>query len=150
MSYNNWHQFRRANKGKYQNIQLESIAYRFRNIIGLGYEEIIKRIPLQATRRILTPQSGKVIEGVEYKWKNKWESNREITIRVRFHGPDASAPPDSNAYNGWIVRIQVGNKYLNYQGNFAHQNCHNPHSPHYDPNMANNTHIPIQSPLKFP
>ncbi len=146
MSYNNWHQFRRANKGKYQSIQLESIAYRFRDIIGLGYEEIIKRIPLQATRRILIPEEGKVIEGVEYKWI----SNTEITIRVRLHGPDASAPPDSNAYNGWIVRIKVGDKYLDCQGNFAHRNCHNPRSPHYDPNMANNTHIPIQSPLKFP
>lgn len=146
MSYNNWHQFRRANKGKYQNIQLESIAYQFRNIMGLSYEEIIKRIPLQATRRILIPEEGKVIEGVEYKWI----SNAEITIRVRLHGPDASAPPDSNAYNGWIVRIKVGDKYLDCQGNFAHRNCHNPRSPHYDPNMANNTHIPIQSPLKFP
>jgi hypothetical protein len=146
VSYNNWHQFRRANKEKYQSIQLESIAYRFRNIIGLGYEEIIKRIPLQATRRILIPQNGKVVEGVEYKWK----SNTDITIKVRLHGPDASAPHDSNAYNGWIVRIKVGDKYLDCQGNFAHRNCHNPLSPHYDPNMANNTHIPIQSPLKFP
>jgi hypothetical protein len=150
VSYNNWHQFRRANKGKYQNIQQESIAYRFSNIMGLSYEEIIKRIPQQATRRILIPEEGKVIEGVEYKWKNKWESHTEITIRVRLHGPDASAPHNSNAYNGWIVRIKVGNEYLDCQGNFAHRNCHNPRSPHYDPNMANNTHIPIQSPLDFP
>ena len=150
MSYNNWHQFRRANKGKYQNIQQESIAYRFSNIMGLSYEEIIKRIPQQATRRILIPEEGKVIEGVEYKWKNKWESHTEITIRVRLHEPDASAPHNSNAYNGWIVRIKVGNEYLDCHGNFAHRNCHNPRSPHYDPNMANNTHIPIQSPLNFP
>lgn len=146
MSYNNWHQFRRANKGKYQSIQLESIAYRFRDIIGLRYEEIIKRIPLQSTRRILIPQKGKVVEGVEYKWKN----SKGITIRVRLHGPDASAPSNSNAYNGWIVRIKVGDKYLDCQGNFAHRNCHNPRSPNYDPNMANDTHVPIQSPLKFP
>jgi hypothetical protein len=98
VSYNNWHQFRRANKGKYQNIQQESIAYRFSNIMGLSYEEIIKRIPQQATRRILIPEEGKVIEGVEYKWKNKWESHTEITIRVRLHEPDASAPHNSNAY----------------------------------------------------
>jgi len=77
-------------------------------------------------------------------------STHHNTDRIILLTVDTVSHSCAKRCNGWIVRIQVGNKYLDYQGNFAHQNCHNPHSPHYDPNMANNTYISIQSPLNFP
>ncbi|WP_041933121.1 polymorphic toxin type 30 domain-containing protein [Gloeothece verrucosa] len=61
-------------------------------------------------------------------------------------GIDLTAPEGSNARQGWVVRIQWGNKFLDYKGNFTHRNSHNSNSPYYNPNIANDTHIPIQEP----
>lgn len=50
-------------------------------------------------------------EGFEYKWVEE-----EVTVRVRIHGPDASAPVGSNAASNWVVRVQCGKKYLDPVG----------------------------------
>lgn len=142
MAKNSWNDFLRSTKGKYTNIQQASLAYRFRGIQGATYEEVIKRIPKSVSKRYLTPIAGKVDQGVEYKWSD----SRLITIRVRIHGVDPSAPVGSNAYNNWVVRIQYGNKHLDHLGNFHPRNAHKPDSPHYNPRAANDTHIPIQTP----
>jgi hypothetical protein len=102
--------------------------------------EVLKRIPKNAVKRILTPQEGKVTEGVEYKWT---DSEGKIW-RLRIHGPDSSAPEGSNSKTGWVFRVQYANKYyMDSNGNFHLENVTNPRSPMYNESIANDTHIPI-------
>ncbi|UAC49336.1 hypothetical protein K6959_05640 [Bacillus aquiflavi] len=117
----------------------------FNNIQGSTIDDILSRIPTDAKKRILTPQSGKVTEGFEYTWRNS--DGKKKTVRV--HGPDASAPVGSNASNGWIIRVQEGKKYLDpVTGEYQPRGITNPNSPNYSDDLANRTHIPIQPPKK--
>ncbi len=59
------------------------------------------------------------------------------------HGPDASQPITQNAGKGWVFRVQQGQKYMDPNGTFHRPGVVNPRSPHYDPVLANETHIPI-------
>jgi len=138
-----WREFLKSNKGKYRNPQEASLAYRFRGIRSATFEEVVSRIPSNASKRILTPIPGKVTQGVEYKWTD----SRGVSTRVRIHGPDASAPPGSNASAGWVVRIQSSNRMLSHDGSFHHRQSHNQLSPNYNPAAADDTHISIQAPL---
>ncbi|MGF1527365.1 MAG: polymorphic toxin type 30 domain-containing protein [Candidatus Competibacterales bacterium] len=116
---------------------------KFDDIAGQSVEEILKRIPDDATERVLKPVDGKVQVGVEYKWVD----DNGVTNRVRIHGPDPSAPAGSNAADGWVARHQVGGKYYDPDaGQLMPPGIKNPDSPHYNPTSANNTHIPIQTP----
>ena len=68
-------------------------------------------------------------------------------MRVRVHGPDASAPAGSNASEGWVVRVQEGKKYLDpTTGKYQPPGITNPSSPYYDETLGNRTHIPIKKP----
>ncbi|MBI1928828.1 hypothetical protein HYR99_31860 [Candidatus Poribacteria bacterium] len=138
---NRWNDFRRSTRGRYRNAQEASVAYRFRGSRGATVQEIINRIPGHATKRALAPIPSQVTQGVEYKWADKTG-----TVRVRIHGPNPSSPIGSNARKGWIVRIQRGGKYLDHNGFFHHRQSHNPRSPYYNPTVANDTHIPLQTP----
>lgn len=114
----------------------------FSDIEGASIDDILSRIPENATRRELTPIEGKVMEGFEYKWVQDGK-----TMRVRVHGPDASAPAGSNAANGWIVRVQEGKKYYDpVTGEFQPPGISNVDSPFYNEDIANRTHIPIKTP----
>ena len=109
---------------------------------GASIDEIISRIPSDASRRELKPVEGKVTEGFEYKWTQDGK-----TMRVRVHGPDPSAPPGSNAAKGWIVRVQEGKKYLDpVTGEYQPPGISKSDSPFYNEDLANRTHIPIKSP----
>ncbi|MBZ8183295.1 polymorphic toxin type 30 domain-containing protein [Oscillatoria salina] len=145
MTSNQWNNFLHSTQGRYKTIQQASLAYRFRNIRGATYDRVIECIPQNATRRSLLPIPGKVTQGVEYKWRDRQDN----TIRVRIHGPDPSAPLGSNARCGWVVRVQIAGRWLDYKGNFHHRNIHNQSSPYYDAKAVNDTHIPIQSPTGF-
>ncbi|WP_271001330.1 polymorphic toxin type 30 domain-containing protein [Listeria seeligeri] len=99
-------------------------------------------MPKDAKKRLLTPQSGKVIEGFEYTWKT--DDGTKMTVRV--HGPDASAPEGSNAAKGWIVRVKKGKKYLDsISGEFQPPGISRPDSEFYNEELINSTHIPIQT-----
>jgi hypothetical protein len=112
------------------------------SISGSSVEEIISNIPETATVRRLKPVDGKSQMGLEYKWVDE----NGITNRLRIHDPDPTHP-GSNAANGWIARWQKkGGYYDPVSGDFAHRQAHNPDSPNYNPDAANNTHIPIQTP----
>ncbi|WP_102272799.1 polymorphic toxin type 30 domain-containing protein [Cytobacillus massiliigabonensis] len=114
----------------------------FTKLEGATIDEVLSRIPKNATRRELTPVEGKVTEGFEYKWSDDGK-----TMRVRIHGPDASAPDGSNAKNNWIVRVQQGKKYLDpLTGEFQPPGITNENSPYYNEDLANRTHIPIKNP----
>lgn len=114
----------------------------FTNLKGTSIDDILSRIPKDATRRELTPVEGKVTEGFEYKWTEDGK-----TMRVRIHGPDASAPVGSNALNNWVVRVQQGKKYLDPgTGKFQPPGITNISSPYYNEELANRTHIPIKHP----
>jgi len=100
----------------------------------------LRNVPADAEIRVLTPdKNGGAQYGVEYKWTN----SEGKTIRWRVHGPSQNAPPGSNAASGEIYRVQVGKRYMDINGNLYPKNVHNPDSPHYDPEAANNTHIPF-------
>jgi hypothetical protein len=100
----------------------------------------LPNIPKNAKMRVLKPDpKGGAQYGVEYKWTNADGQ----TVRFRAHGPDATAPAGSNAASGPTYRLQVGNRYMDAQGNLHPRNVHNPNSPHYNPDAANATHIPF-------
>jgi len=113
----------------------------FSGLAGVSAQEVLEAIPSHATSRKLLPIKGAVQEGIEYKWV---ESGK--TWRVRIHGPDPSAPAGTNANQGWVVRIQCGQRFMDADGKFHPRGVHKPASPHYDPVAANETHIPIQTP----
>jgi hypothetical protein len=113
----------------------------FSNLKGATAKEILDAIPQEAKARTLTPQPGKVQEGIEYKWK---ENERQIIVRI--HGPDPSAPRGSNANQSWVVRVRKAGKNMDSNGNFHPDGIWNPRSPHNNEALANDTHIPIQTP----
>jgi RHS repeat-associated protein len=105
-------------------------------------------IPDNAEKRILTPHPGGGSQnGVEYKWTDPETGN---TVRLRVHDKDGTAPAGSNAANGDVYRISIGGKYQDDAGNLYHRNVHNPNSPHYNPDGANDTHIPWPIPFVLP
>ena len=110
----------------------------FTNLKGANINEVLSRIPKNATKRELRPIAGKVSEGFEYKWVQDGK-----TWRVRVHGPDASAPLGTNASEGWGVRIQQGKKYMDSNGVFHSDGISNPNSPYFNEELINDTHIPI-------
>ena len=110
----------------------------FTNLKGANINEVLSRIPKDATKRELRPIAGKVSEGFEYKWVQDGK-----TWRVRVHGPDASAPLGTNASEGWVVRIQQGKKYMDSNGVFHSDGISNPNSPYFNEELINDTHIPI-------
>ena len=53
------------------------------------------------------------------------------------------------AANGWIVRVQRGERYYDYTINdFQPARYTNPNGDFFDENIMNNTHIPIQNPYE--
>ncbi|MGH8964202.1 MAG: polymorphic toxin type 30 domain-containing protein, partial [Actinomycetes bacterium] len=54
------------------------------------------------------PPFHEVKGGSEYGANYKWTTKNGQTVRVRVHGPDASAPAGTNAANGVTYRVQVG------------------------------------------
>lgn len=106
-------------------------------------------VPSDAQVRKLTPDSnGGAQVGVEYKWTDSQTGN---VVRMRVHGPDATAPAGSHAAAGDVYRISIGGKYQDLEGNLYHRQVHNPNSPHYNPDAANGTHIPwpAEHPLPY-
>lgn len=100
----------------------------------------LRKIPATSEKRIIKPDpNGGVQYGIEYKWVD----DNGQTVRFRAHGPDGTAPAGSNAAIGPTYRVQVGNRYMDVNGNLYPRNVHNSNSPHYDPAAANATHIPF-------
>ncbi|GAB3436078.1 polymorphic toxin type 30 domain-containing protein [Flindersiella endophytica] len=117
----------------------EALEKRVADIASAGKrgENPLDLIPEDAERRVLTPVEGKAQYGVEYKWQEAG-----TTARVRAHGPDPSAPVGTNAHNGEVYRAQIGQRYMDPEGNLHPSGVHKPASSNYDPEAANNTHIP--------
>ena len=110
----------------------------FAGLKNAKVSDVLARIPKDATPENWRPIPGGATHGAKYKWVQDG-----VTWRARLHGPDASAPPGSNASKGWIFRVQKGNKYMDSNGTFHRPGVNNTRSPHYDPVLANDTHIPI-------
>ncbi len=99
------------------------------------------QIPDNARIRDFHPsQTGGAQHGVEFVFDNA----DGVTVRIRIHGPDGTAPPGSNAATGDVLRIQVGSKYMDVDGNLHPRGVTNPRSPFYDEVLANELHIPWQ------
>lgn len=114
----------------------------FSNFKGSTVDDILDRIPDNATLRELTPVKGGATEEFEFKWVQDGQ-----TYRVRVHSIDPSAPVGSNASQGWIVRIQPGRQYYDYTiEGFQEAKYTNPKGEFFDPSIMNNTHIPISTP----
>ena len=94
--------------------------------------------------RELYPVQGGATEGFEFKWVQNGQ-----TYRVRVHNVDPSAPVGSNAYNGWVVRVQRGRRYFDPTINdFREAKYFNPNGSDYDEVIINDTHIPILDPYQ--
>lgn len=95
------------------------------------------RIPDEAVLRELYPVQGGATEGFEFKWAQNGQ-----TYRVRVHNVDPRAPVGSNAYNGWVVRVQRGRRYFDPTINdFREAKYFNPNGPDYDEVIINDIHI---------
>jgi hypothetical protein len=116
----------------------------FNNLTGATVDEVLDRIPKDATMRELTPVKGGASEGFEYKWIQDGQ-----TYRARVHNVDVGAPAGSNAANGWTMRIQRGRQYYDYTiEDFQPAKFTNPSGDFFDEAIMNNTHIPINVPQK--
>ena len=116
----------------------------FTELEGSTVDEILDRIPDEAVLRELYPVQGGATEGFEFKWVQNGQ-----TYRVRVHNVDPSAPVGSNAYNGWVVRVQCGRRYFDPTINdFREAKYFNPNGPDYDEVIINDTHIPILDPYQ--
>ena len=116
----------------------------FTELEGSTVDEILDRIPDEAVLRELYPVQGGATEGFEFKWVQNGQ-----TYRVRVHNADPSAPVGSNAYNGWVVRVQRGRRYFDPTINdFREAKYFNPNGPDYDEVIINDTHIPILDPYQ--
>ncbi len=114
----------------------------FTNLECSTVDDILDRIPDDAVLRELRPVQGGATEGFEFKWT--WNGQ---TYRVRVHNSDPSAPVGTNAYNGWVVRVQRGKWYYDPTINdFREAKYFNPTGPFFDETIVNNTHIPIHNP----
>ena len=70
-----------------------------------------------------------------------------VAKQLRIQGIDASAPEGNNAANGWVVRVKKKKKYLSpISMEFQPPGITKIDSPYYSEELANSTHIPIQSP----
>ena len=116
----------------------------FTELEGSNVDQILDRIPGEAVLRELYPVQGGATEGFEFKWVQNGQ-----TYRVRVHNVDPSAPVGSNAYNGWVVRVQRGRRYFDPTINdFREAKYFNPNGPDYDEVIINDTHIPILDPYQ--
>ena len=116
----------------------------FTELEGSNVDEILDRIPDEAVLRELYPVQGGATEGFEFKWVQNGQ-----TYRVRVHNVDPSAPVGSNAFNGWVVRVQCGRRYFDPTINdFREAKYFNPNGPDYDEVIINDTHIPILDPYQ--
>lgn len=116
----------------------------FTNLEGSTVDEILDRIPDEAVLRELYPVQGGATEGFEFKWVQDGQ-----TYRVRVHNEDPSAPVGSNAYNGWVVRVQRGRRYYDPTINdFREAKYFNLNGPDFDEVIVNDTHIPIVDPYQ--
>ncbi|MGW0699643.1 polymorphic toxin type 30 domain-containing protein, partial [Streptomyces sp. NPDC002867] len=105
-------------------------------------------VPKDAEVRQLTPDpNGGAQKGVEYKWKDDVTGN---VVRLRVHDADGTAPAGSNAANGDVYRLSIGGRYQDEAGTLYHRQVHNPNSPNYNSEAANDTHIPWPSQYQLP
>lgn len=96
-------------------------------------------VPRHAERLPFT-SSPKFSHGEKYRWRDP-ETGKQVTYHA--HGPDPDVPVTNNAGQGPIYRLQFGNNhYLDAQGNRHTLNSLNDRSPAYNPQAANDTHIP--------
>ncbi len=108
--------------------------------------DLISRIPADAKQIPWREVPGGAKEGIKFRWVD--EAGK--TWDVRAHSIDPSAPPGSNAANGWIYRVevkQVNPKWkwtMDSNGNFHKENVLKENSPYYDESIANETHIPFK------
>ena len=76
--------------------------------------------------------------------------NGRTIVKVRIHGIDSTAPPGSNSSQGWVVRIIIGKKNMDGNGVLHPPGIGRPNSPHFNPELINDVHIPIEKPQNFP
>ncbi|MEU4393740.1 polymorphic toxin type 30 domain-containing protein [Kribbella sp. NPDC023855] len=110
-----------------------------------GYDlrgkDALSIVPQHAKGAALTPHSGGGSQnGLKFKWTDA--DGRKVSLRV--HDRDGTAPPNSNSGQGWTVRVQIDGQYQDEAGNLFHHQVHNPRSPTYNPEAANQTHIPYR------
>ncbi len=133
----------------------------FRGLEGSSYEEIMQRIPASAREMDWKPDPNGALFGQQWTW-----TDGLYKYILRMHGPDMNAVnkyPDSNAANGWTFRLfrsgnNEGGYYSDSSGKWHPEQETNPDnipgggrmvSPKgpYDPNVANDTHIPMEDPV---
>ena len=112
----------------------------FKDLKGATIAQLIARVPKNAIRLPWAKSPNGAEEGFKFQWTDssgaKWD--------LRIHGPDPSAPPGSNATDGWIYRVIKDKKYLTPEGRTVHPNAHKPASPNYAPDMCKEAHIPVK------
>ena len=114
----------------------------FTDLQGSTVDEILDRIPDEATLRELYPVEGGATEGFEFKWVQDGQ-----TYRVRVHNANPGSPEGSYSANGWIVRVQRGKQYYDFTiSDFQEAKYTNVKGDFFDEAIMNNTHIPIKDP----
>ncbi|MDR0299533.1 MAG: hypothetical protein LBI13_05555 [Streptococcaceae bacterium] len=117
----------------------------FSNIQGSTYEDAMHRVPNNANKGQFTSS-----DSIKTGSKANWTSSDGTKNFMEAHSADSSAPEGSNASKGWVTRVKQGNNYLDpTTDTWVKQKSLLPKSGNYNADVANNTHIPIQGPVKL-
>jgi putative RNase toxin 30 of polymorphic toxin system len=95
-------------------------------------------VPGHATQLPFTPNQ-KFPVGQRFEWTDAATGKK---VRYHAHGADPAQPPTQNAGAGPVYRVRVGNHFLDAAGNKHTKNSVDDSSAAYDPQAANDTHIP--------
>lgn len=78
--------------------------------------------------------------GQKYRWTDPTTGEQ---VRYHAHGTDPTRGPTDNAGRGPTYRLQIGDDYLDAQGNRYPQEVLRSRSPRFQENAANDTHMPF-------
>ncbi|MCO1653962.1 polymorphic toxin type 30 domain-containing protein [Pseudonocardia humida] len=103
-------------------------------------------VPRGATELPFTPNA-KFPVGQRFEWVDQASGKK---VRYHAHGADPAIAATQNAGAGPVYRVRVGNHFLDAQGAKHTQNSVTPSSAAYNPQSANDTHIPYPKDLPSP
>jgi hypothetical protein len=95
-------------------------------------------VPRHATELPFTPNQ-KFQVGQRFEWTDAATGKK---VRYHAHGADPAQPPTRNAGAGPVHRVRIGNHFLDAAGNKHTKNSLDDSSAAYNPQAANDTHIP--------
>lgn len=96
-------------------------------------------VPPHAAEAVFTPNA-KFSTGQKYEWTDPATGKK---VSYHAHGRDPGIAPTQHAGAGPVYRVRIGNHFLGADGVMHTRNSLDPKSSAFNPEAANQTHIPF-------